>query len=125
MPAERRYLESVAPVDIVGTTGTPGHSACVTRSTALMISGVRGDGGLGKNLLVGVTLILSFASARTSCWRTSSSVSFGSTRQFTTARAVCGSALSAWPPSSLVGTHVVRSCELNTGPTAATRATTA
>src|SRR6267142_2318406 len=86
MPAVRRYLESVAPVDIVGTTGTPGHSACVTCYTALMISGVRGDAGLGKNLLAGVILILSFARTRIRVWRTSSSVSFGSTRQFTTAR---------------------------------------
>ena len=111
MPAERRYCESVAPVAMVGTTGTPGHSPRVTVSTALMSSGVSGDGGLGKNLPVGVTVISSFARRATSCWRTSSRL----VRQHAAVHdgaAVCGSALSAWPPSSRVATQVVRSREL-------------
>src|SRR5438876_4187723 len=116
MPAVRRNRESVAPVDIEGITGTPGHIAAVTDSTARITSGVSGDAGLGKNRFIGVTVILSLASAPMSVRRTSSSDSPGSTRQLTTALAVWGSALLAWPPSSRVATHVVRSRALKTGP---------
>ncbi len=37
------------------------------------------------------------------------------------ARAVCGSAFSAWPPSSSVGTQVVRSIALKNGDVAPSR----
>src|SRR5258706_14918630 len=45
MPAIRRYLPSVAPVDIVGTMGTPGHIVARVRSRALVTSGSNGGGG--------------------------------------------------------------------------------
>src|SRR5690348_9536269 len=98
MPAVRRNRESVAPVDIVGTTGRPGHIVADTVSTARITSGVSADAGLGKNRFVGVTVILSLASAPMSVRRTSSSDSPGSTRQLTIALAVWGNALVAWPP---------------------------
>jgi hypothetical protein len=47
MPALRKYSPSVAPVLIVGMTGTPGHMDSVTCSIAPSISGVSGDGGDG------------------------------------------------------------------------------
>ena len=47
MPALRRYKPSVAPVDITGMTGTPGHICVVIRSIAPMTSGFSGDGLLG------------------------------------------------------------------------------
>src|SRR5438128_12557625 len=102
IPAVLRNLESVAPVDIVGTTGTPGHISAVTFSTAPRISGVSGDAGLGKKRLIGVTVMVSLASTLTIVAWISSGDSPGSTRQLTTARAVCGSALLAWPPSRRV-----------------------
>jgi hypothetical protein len=65
------------------------------------------EGGLAKKAPTGVILIRSPANARASVSRTEASVSLGSTRQLTMARAIWGSAL-AWPPSSRVATHVVR-----------------
>ncbi len=52
---------------------------------------------------------------RTSVACTSSVVASGRMRQFTLARARCGSALGACPPQSIVATHDVRICELYAG----------
>ena len=109
MPALRSQRLSVAPVLMLGMTSAPGHISVVIRSTRLMRSGLSGDGGLAMNSPVAVTVILSLASTRTSVACTSSGFSPGRTRQLTVARAVCGSALLAWPPSSRVATQVVRS----------------
>ena len=61
---------------------------------------------------IGVTVIASLPRMATSVRRASSRVSSGSTRQLTTAVAVCGSALLACPASSRVATHVVLMREL-------------
>ena len=108
MPALRRYRLSVAPVLIVGTTGTPGHSSFVTRSIALSTSGRSGEGGLGLGSLIGVIEIRSSLTTLTSVCRIASAVSVGRMRQLTVARAVCGNAFSACPASSIVATQVVR-----------------
>src|SRR5437588_2996322 len=97
-------------------TGTPGHISAVTRSIFDMISGLSGDdwrsggGALRFGLLAPIIVTAIFGSARTraSVPCVSAGVSCGSTRQLTLARAVCGSALLAWPASSRVATQVVR-----------------
>jgi hypothetical protein len=108
-------LLSVAPELMVGITGMPGQNSATSFSIGRISCGSNGDGALVVDLVVGVTLICSSASTRTNVWRTSSIGSPGSTRQLTVARAVCGSALSACPASSLVATQVVRSCALYIG----------
>ena len=47
MPALRKYKPSVAPVPMIGTTGTPGHMLSVICSTGFITSAESGDGGLG------------------------------------------------------------------------------
>ena len=116
MPACRKGWLSVAPVPIKGMTGTPGHISVVTFSIFDMTSGLRGDdwrcgGGAARFGLFAptiVTPIFGSASTRSSAACVSAGVSCGSIRQLTLARAVCGSALLAWPPSSRVATQVVR-----------------
>ena len=74
-----------------------------------MTSGRSGDGLLGcrladerhRDLRIGEHF-----DQRVAC--TDSGDTPGRMRQFTFARAICGSALLAWPPSSSVATHVVR-----------------
>src|SRR5208337_1653386 len=121
MPAMRRYLPSVAPVDIEGTTGSPGHIAASVRFNVSFNSGKRGDGGTAtmgmsfpSEVFSGTKVILSLGSAttRSNVLRTSSGSSPGNTRQLTLARAVCGRALGAWPPDSMVATQVVWRSEL-------------
>jgi hypothetical protein len=81
----------------------------VTFSTAPITSGVSGDGGLGRySKSVGVMLIWSSFRTFASVAFRFSSVSPGITRQLTLARASCGRAFGAWPPSSIVATQVVR-----------------
>src|SRR5208337_2327784 len=117
----QRYLPSEAPVDIVGTIGIPGHMVAKVRSSAVVTSGSSGEGGtatMGMSfpsaVFSGTTVILTLGSAatRSNVLRTLSGSSPGKMRQFTLARAVCGSALGAWPPDSIVATHVVCSNEL-------------
>src|SRR6185312_10349019 len=69
-------------------------------------------------------LTLTAGSATRSCsfWRTLSGDTPGKMRQFTLARARCGSAFVAWPPSSIVATHVVRSVAFQLGSFADTSA---
>ena len=80
-----------------------------------MTSGRRGEGPLLPGTSVTVIAILSSAITRASVFSTSAGDSFGSTRQFTVARADCGSAFSACPALTIVATHVVRSCALYGG----------
>src|SRR5437870_13176565 len=115
MPAFRRYEPSVAPVDITGTTGTPGHIWFVSCSIAASTSARIGDGLLAVASPIGVTEILESSKTRISVDLTSAGDSPGSNRQFTMARAVCGNALSACPPSRRVATHVVRSSAFSYG----------
>ena len=85
----------------------------VARSTALMTSGVNGDGALATASSIAVTEIFESASTRINVDLTSDGDSPGRIRQLTTARASCGSALSACPPSSRVATQVVRNNALS------------
>ena len=73
-----------------------------------VIDGASGDATLGFALSIHETSTAGSLIAFTSDVRTPSGSSPGSTRQLIVARAVCGSALSACPPSSRVATHVVR-----------------
>src|SRR5262249_31676059 len=106
---------SVAPVDMTGTTGTPGHMSVVARSTAAMISGFSGEGSLAAASSIGATEIFESAITRTKVERTSAGDSTGRIQQLTTGHAVCGSALSACPPSRRVATQVVRRSALSRG----------
>src|SRR5207253_1195960 len=130
MPAMRVYFPSVAPVDMVGTRGTPGQvllrvfsMAAVRKnseqylagsqvllrvfSMAAVSSGSSGEGGTGtagttfpSGSVCFTMLILTLGSLATcsSVLRTPCGSSPGKMRQLTLARAVCGSALGAWPP---------------------------
>src|SRR5215468_4945149 len=121
MPAARRYFPSLAPVDIVGTTGNPGHIVANVSEYAVITSRISGDGG---TVTTGIALpsevlsttIVTFTpesfATRSNVFRTSSGSSPGKIRQLTVARAICGSAFGAWPPASIVATHVVLSSEL-------------
>ena len=79
-----------------------------------MSSARSGDGSLATGAKVIDTPIPS-PTTRFIAASTSAGGSLGSMRQFTVARALCGSALSAWPPSRRVATHVVRKSALNDG----------
>src|ERR1700740_1896178 len=121
MPAMRTYLPSDAPVDIVGTTGSPGHIVERVCSRALVSSGRSADGGtvtIGISFPsavfsgIKVTLTLGSATTRSNVLCNSSGSSPGKILQLTVARADCGSALGACPPASMVATQVVRNSEL-------------
>src|SRR5215467_11752449 len=121
MPPMRVYFPSVAPVDMVGTKGMPGHILVKVFSMALVTSGSSGEGGTGttgttfpSGSACATMLIFTFGSLATRwrVFRISCGSSPGKIRQFTLARAVCGSALGAWPPESIVATQVVCSKEL-------------
>ena len=112
MPAARRYLLSVAPVPIVGMTSTFGpNTSRVTFVIGCMISGDSGDGDAcsiaGAFEIFTPVSLAAFSSAA----RTSAGSWPGAIRQLTLAVAVCGSALRACPPESIVATQVVRSIE--------------
>src|SRR6266478_3003542 len=109
---------------MVGTTGRPGHKLCTVFSSASTTSGNNGDGGTPTCGTIApfaaftgtiMTLTLGSAATLSSVLRTSSGSSPGIMRQLTLARAVCGSALGACPPVSIVATHVVCSSELKYG----------
>ena len=57
MPALRRKLPSVAPVDIDGVTGAPGQNRVLNASIAFMTSGLSGEGALDTCIQVGVNAI--------------------------------------------------------------------
>src|SRR5579863_696837 len=106
---------------MVGTTGKPGQIACTVFSSARITPGRSGEGGTPTGgitvpvaSLTGTTVTATLGSAATfsSVLRTASGSSPGKMRQFTLARAICGNALGAWPPLSMVATQVVCSSEL-------------
>jgi len=77
-----------------------------------MTSPDRGEAGPGSAEEITETWIPSSAMTRRIAASTSAGTSSGSMRQLTVARARWGRAFSAWPPSSIVATQVVRSCAL-------------
>ena len=86
VPAALVKRPSVAPVDMAGTRGIPGHILADTFSIGATIVLVRGGGGeTGLGTPTGVTLILSSAKTLISCPRTDSMDSPGRIRQFTLA----------------------------------------
>ena len=66
---------------------------------------------MGRCVLMSTCTAVS-PTTRSSAARVSSAVSDGRMRQFTFASASCGRAFVAWPPESIVATHVVRRIEL-------------
>src|SRR5438477_12878464 len=117
MPAGVRKAPSVAPADIDGTTGTPGHILAASSSTGLKILGVRGCGPLGTSLRLSAKVTLISGSATSSCSlaRTCSGVVPGKMRQLMLASARWGRALLAWPAFNRVGTQVVCNTALKDG----------
>ena len=97
---------------MVGWIGTPGHSSAASRATACITSGCGGEGGAAIGRPLGVIVTLSSAMTRARMRAVSSTGSSGRMRQFTVARAICGSAFSTVPASSSVATQVVRICAL-------------
>src|SRR4029079_18786328 len=117
MPAGVRKAPSVAPADMKGTTGTPGHILAVRVSTGPKIFGSKGCGPLGTSLRLSAKLTLISGSATSSCSlaRTCSGVVPGKMRQLILASARWGKALLAWPALNKVGTQVVCSTALKDG----------
>src|SRR5437868_14172332 len=109
MPAGVRKAPSVAPADMDGTTGTPGHILAVSVSTGLKILAARGWGPLGTSLRLSASVTLISGSATSSCnlARTCSGVVPGKMRQLILASARWGKALLAWPALNKVGMQVV------------------
>src|SRR6478672_2548874 len=95
-----------------GITGTPLNIRPVSVLIGSSSSAVSGDGDVGASFSDGDTTIPVSSSTLMIVARTESIGTLGNTRQLTSAVAVCGSALSAWPPLSLVATQVVRRIEL-------------
>src|ERR1035441_10310853 len=100
-------MPSLAPVSMAGMVGSPGHSLLVAAVTAAITAGSMGWYGVITGSFISVSLILGSASTCSSVRRISAGLSTGSRRQLTVAVASCGSAFSAWPPASIVATHVV------------------
>src|ERR1700743_2696953 len=99
----RRYFPSVAPITIIGTTGTPGQILFDDSVMALKRSGRIGEAGPAFDSFI---ILMLTSSSAAICFRvdsTYSGESSGRTRQFTVAAASCGSALTAWAPSGWGG----------------------
>src|SRR3569833_1722928 len=109
MPAGVRKAPSVAPADMKGTTGTPGHILAVRVSTGPKIFGFKGCGPLGTSLRLSAKVTLISGSATSSCSlaRTCSGVVPGKKQQKKKTTAHRGKALLAWPAFNKVGTQVV------------------
>src|ERR1039458_225736 len=100
---------SLAPGLISGSTATPGHIECVTPSTIVRMAGAGGESGAGLAGVTTLTPIFGSATAARIAAATESTDSPGITRHCTVARARCGRAFSACPPSIIVVVQVVRS----------------
>ena len=98
----------MAPVLITGTTTAPGNISLVSDSTAVITFGRSGDGLLGCASSTNATVIFGSFRIPISVSFTATGETPGRMRQFTLALAICGSAFIACPPSSFVGTQVVR-----------------
>src|SRR5262249_9568609 len=92
-----------------------GNISLVSDSTTDITSGRSGDGLLGLASPTNETVIFGSASPSTSLSRPEFGDTPGRMRQLTFAVASCGSALVAWPPDSIVATHVVRIIEFQYG----------
>src|SRR5213082_3742369 len=91
-----RKMPSVAPVDMVGTSGIPGKYLATSFSAGPTIFGASGGGmATGRTGGTGVTLTPGSAMAATRAARVPSTVSPGKMRQFALAAARWGSALFA------------------------------
>ena len=99
---------SSAPALISGSTTNPGHMERVTCSSIARIAGVGGESGAGVAGLTTLTAIFGSASVAVMAAATDSCDSAGITRHCTRARARCGRAFSACPPSIIVAVQVVR-----------------
>src|SRR5690348_3258162 len=100
---------SEAPADMPGATSTPGKRSRMVSVTAFTTSGRNGDGGLstgggGRTLISTEGSSITFASMAF----TDATWVPGKIRQLMLPSASCGSALRAWPPSSVVAMQVVR-----------------
>src|SRR5574337_1831104 len=117
MPALRKYMLSVAPADMPGTISTLGKRWWTAAVTAAITSWRSGEAGLatgGGGCTVTVAVSSSMTLIRVG--RTLSTEVPGKIRQLMLTLALCGSALSAWPPLSMVATQVVRiwpTCEVH------------
>ena len=88
IPAFRKYSPSVAPVDMTGMTGMPGHISLVTFSSAAMTSGRNGEASLCGASPIGETEIAGSSNTFINVARTKSDESPGKSRQLMIARAV-------------------------------------
>src|ERR1035441_3900123 len=99
---------SLAPGLISGSTTTPGHIECVPPSTIARMAGAGCESGAGLPGVMTLTAIFGSATAARIAPATESSDSPGIARHCTVARARCGRAFSACPPSIIVVVQVVR-----------------
>src|SRR5437773_902649 len=100
---------SEAPADICGSTATPGQIVWTTASTWAISAGVSAVSGLGMPPGRAVSFSDGSATAPASARCTASGDSPGIARHWMVARARCGSAFCAWPPSIMVAVQVLRS----------------
>src|SRR6476661_8392439 len=126
MPALLVKRPSVAPTDMVGTTGTPGQIRPAIWRIGSRIAGLSGGGGeVGSGAPSGVMVMAGlFRTRAISAW-VSSIVWPGKMRQLTLAVTRWGWALGAWPPLIRVGMQVVRRVAFHTGLAAERRAAAA
>src|SRR5450759_1379952 len=97
---------SEAPELIAGSTTTPGHMERVTPSTIARMAGAGGESGAGLAGVMTLTTIFGSASVALIVAATESGDSPGITRHCTVARARCGRAFSACPPTTVSYTHL-------------------
>src|ERR1700733_11370216 len=106
MPTALVNSPSVAPACSTGSTGTPGQNAAVNFWIGPIISGVSGGGeAVGPRVSGEEIFTAGSATNSSSLARTVSVLTPGKIRQLIFARARCGSALVAWPASSMVATQ--------------------
>jgi hypothetical protein len=125
MPAAKVNRPSVAPVAMVGMSGTPGQSFAATVRMGPVMASVSAGGVDTSAVPTGVILRPGSASKRVSDACTSAMGTPGSIRQFTVAVARWGRAFGAWPPLTCVGTQVVRNMLFQPLSAAATRSAAA
>src|SRR5471030_3154940 len=112
MPALRVKMESLAPADWAGITGTSRHIDPTTFCSGSNRFGDRGDGGEGLKVPDRLMAMPGSASTLASCALMLSMLSPGITRHCTVAWALEGRAFSCTPAASMVATQVVCSMAL-------------
>src|SRR5947207_11913842 len=93
---------------MIGTIGSGPQTDFTDAAIAAKRSGRSGEAGLGTAVSAAARCTDVSLATRTIVRSIDAGSSPGRRRQLTVALAVCGSALSACPPSSFVATHVVR-----------------